>query len=238
MHSSVLLQELVVVIAATNHSPAVINLEFLKYSGIVPMEWELARAPIYTPQMVQLTFQNGVTITAQPNRVFFAEVIENKTVADIEVAKLARKYAHSLPNMEYEAIGFNPTGHTALGDQPEAVRQYLNETLLAPGPWLQVGQAPARARINFTYTLERGSLNLTVSEAGLRQEDETVKPVLVFNGNFSYPVEGTNHSERLESLSQSLEHWQSDLEAFQSIINQNFLASHSSQPSLLSAFAA
>ena len=238
MHSSIALQELVVVIAATNHSPAVINLEFLKYSGIIPMEWELARAPIYTPQVVQLTFQNGVTITAQPNRVFFAEVIENKAVAEIEVAKLARKYAQSLPNMEFEAVGFNPTGHTSLGDQPEAIRQYFGETLLAAGPWMQVGQAPVRARINFTYTLERGQLNLTVSEAGLRQEDETVKPVIVFNGNFSYPVQGTNHSERLESLTQSLEYWQNDLEAFEAIINQNFLASHNSKPSLLSAFAA
>jgi hypothetical protein len=235
MHQTVALQELAIVVAANNHSPAVINLEFLKYSGIVPMDWELARSPIYTPQLVQHTFQNGITITAQPNRVIFTEVVGDKEIASIEIAKLARKYVQSLPNMEYEALGMNPTGHVVCDDEG-AAKKYLRETLLAPGPWQQVGQSPARTTINFSYTLERNALNLTVSEAGLRQDDETITPVVLFVGNFSYRVTGNTQQERIESLCQNLDHWQLDLETYQEIVNQKFL-SLIAQPALLPAFA-
>ncbi|MBE9078256.1 hypothetical protein IQ241_13295 [Romeria aff. gracilis LEGE 07310] len=236
MHQSVALQELAIVVAANNHSPAVVNLEFLKYTGIVPMDWELARNPIYTPQLVQHTFQNGITITAQPNRVIFTEVIEGKDLAQVEIARLARKYVQSLPNLEYEAVGLNPTGHVTFGGQPEAVKKYLNETLLAPGPWQNVGQSPARSTINFSYTLERNVLNLTISEAGMRNEDETVTPVILFVGNFIHRPEGSSPQELVESLCNNLDQWQTDLETYQDIINQNFL-SGLGETVLLPAFA-
>lgn len=35
-----------VAIAARNHAPTLLTSEFLKYSGIVPPDWELARPPI------------------------------------------------------------------------------------------------------------------------------------------------------------------------------------------------
>jgi hypothetical protein len=236
MHQTVALQELAIVVAANNQSPAVVNLEFLKYSGIVPMGWELARSPVYTPQLVQHTFQNNITITAQPNRVIFTEVVEGKELAGIEIAKLARKYVQSLPNMEYEALGLNPTGHVVF-DGEAAAKQYLRETLLAPGPWQQVGQSPVRATINLSYTLERNALNLTVSEAGLRQDEETITPVVLFVGNFAYRVTGSTQQERVENLCQSLDHWQADLETYQEIVNQNFLSDLSNKPMLLPAFA-
>ncbi len=235
MHQTVALQELAIVVAANNQSPAIVNLEFLKYSGIVPMDWELTRAPIYTPQLVQHSFQNGITVTAQPNRVIFTEVIEGKELVAIEIAKLARKYVQSLPNLEYEAVGLNPTGHVVFS--AESVKKYLNSTLLAPGSWQQVGQAPVRTTINFSYTLERSVLNLTVSEAGMRNEDESVSPVVLFVGNFIYRPTGSNPQERIQSVCQSLDHWQADLEAYQEIINQNFLSSVSCEPMLLPAFA-
>lgn len=238
MHQTVALQELAIVVAANNQSPAVVNLEFLKYSGIVPMEWELARSPIYTPQLVQHSFQTGITITAQPNRVIFTEVIEGKELTAIEIARLARKYIQSLPQLEYEAIGLNPTGHALFDGQPDAVKQYLSETLLAPGPWQQVGQTPVRTTIHFSYTLERNTLNLTVSEAGMRNEDETVTPVILFVGNFMYRATGSTAQERVDSLCQSLDHWQADLEAYQTLINHNFLASLNPPPTLLPVFAA
>lgn len=236
MHQTIALQELAIVVAANNQSPAVVNLEFLKYAGIVPMEWELLRSPIYTPQLVQHSFQNNITITAQPNRVIFTEVIAGQEFTTIEIAKLARKYVQSLPNLEYEAVGLNPTGHVLFNGQPEAVKKYLSETLLAPGPWQQVGQAPVRTTINFSYTLERNILNLTVSEAGMRQEDETVTPIILFAGNFVYRPAGSSPQERVESVCQSLDYWQADLEAYQDIINQNFLAAIQ-HPTLLPVFA-
>ncbi|MEX0271437.1 hypothetical protein AB3R30_20070 [Leptolyngbyaceae cyanobacterium UHCC 1019] len=236
MSLSITPQELVIIVAAQNQSPAVFNLEFLKYSGIIPSEWELARQPIYTPQVVQLAFQNSVVITAQAGRILFTETIESKDFSVIEIIQVARRCIQSLPNMEYEAVGINPAGHVEF-DPPEATSTYLSKTLLADGPWQTIGQAAPRTRLSFTYTLERSPFNLTISEAKIRQADETLKPVIVFGGNFDYVLEGTTQPEKLQHLHQVLDHAQADLDTYQALINQNFLSVIESQPTLLPVFA-
>jgi len=217
-------------------SPVLINPEFCKHSGIIPKDWELLKEPTYTPQMVQFSYQNGVTLTAQSNRILLTELIQEQNLGGSEIAEVAQKLVQSLPNLHYDAIGFNPLGHAVLSEESEATRQYLNQTLLAPGPWQEVGQAPVRSRITFTYTLERGQLSLTVNEAGLRNEEEKVTPVVLFSGNFSYPITGSSQPERTESLMQILSYWQSDLEQFQAIVNETFLAKVGNQPMLLPVF--
>lgn len=229
------LQELSITIAAQNQSPAVFNLEFLIYSGIIPGEWELTRQPIYTPQVVQLSFQNNVTITAQPGRIVFTELIGGKDFTKLEVIHVARRCIQSLPNMEYQGIGINPAGHVEFSD-PEGTSSYLNKTLLASGPWQQLGQTPPRTRLSFTYTLERGPFNLTISEAKIRQEHDTLTPVVVFSGNFDYVLEGGNTSEKLQHLNQILDQVQVDLQTYCELVNQNFLSVVESQPTLLPVF--
>jgi hypothetical protein len=43
MTPTVTIQELALALTAKNHSPTLLNSDFLKYSGIVPPDWELAR---------------------------------------------------------------------------------------------------------------------------------------------------------------------------------------------------
>lgn len=236
MSLSITPQELVIVIAAQNQSPAVFNLEFFTYSGIIPGDWELARQPVYTPQVVQLTFQNSVTITAQPGRILFSESIASKGFGAIEIVQVVRRCIQSLPNMEYEGVGINPTGHVEFSE-PEAAGAYLSKTVLADGPWQSIGQTPPRTRLSFTYTLEQGPFNLTISEAKIRQENDTLTPVVVFGGNFDYALEGGNTSEKLQHLHQILDQVQLDLQTYCELVNQNFLSGIGSQPALLPVFA-
>lgn len=42
MTQSVEIQELAIVVAAQNHSPTMLNLEFLKCSGVVPTDWQVS----------------------------------------------------------------------------------------------------------------------------------------------------------------------------------------------------
>ena len=233
------MQEFAIVVAAPNQTPAVVNLEHLKYSGVIPMDWELTRDPLYSAQTVQLIFQNSIVITAQSNRVIFSQAIHDKEIHEIEVAQIARKYVQSLPNLSYEAIGFNPVGHTLVGEAEDSAQKYLSETLLAPGPWQEVEGDSAQVQINFRYNLEHSQLNLTVSEAGLRNPDETFTRIVLFSGNFNYTVVGSEPTERLESVCQSLDRWQVDLETYQAIVNEKFLAPvhRSTQPALLAGLA-
>ncbi|MCU0549567.1 MAG: hypothetical protein MUC48_09495 [Leptolyngbya sp. Prado105] len=218
-------------------NPAIVNEEFCRYSGVIPMEWELARDPIYTPQLVQLAYQNGVTITAQPNRILFTEVIANKAETDYRAAQLARQFVQALPNLKIEAFGFNPLGHAQIGETEEATRNYVTQSLLAPGAWQTVGTAPLRSRLSLTYTLEQSQLNLTISEASLRGENETFMPVIVFSGNFSYSIEGDTPEACRTSMLQHLERSSSELHFFTQLIDEKFLGAAATAPALLPVFA-
>jgi hypothetical protein len=224
MSQTLITQELGIIIAAKNHKPTILNPDFLKYSGIVPDEWEIARQPVYTQSLSQVAFTNGVAIIAEPTRIIFIEAIENKTATEIAVADIAKKYVQTLPNVEYEAVGINPRGYIAFEEQRDAARLFLTETLLSPGKWQEVGNLPVRASLNLVYNLERSPFYLSINEAALRNPDETNTPIVLFSGSFSYEeVRSENPSERQNNVYQILENWQADLEAYQEIISSKFI---------------
>lgn len=216
-------QELVIVISAKNNNPTILTVDFLKYSGIIPSDWELARQPVLTNSAAQVIFTNGVSIVAETNRVIFIEAFADKNPDEIAIPQIARKYVETLPNAEYQAIGLNPRGYASFDTSLDAARNYVSQTLLAPGAWQEVGTTPVRATINYTYTLERGRLNLSVNEAMLRQSDETNTPIVLFSGNFSYDIANDSKEEQLKNLYKALGSWQADLDIYTDIINTKFL---------------
>ncbi|MBD2445945.1 hypothetical protein H6G76_02000 [Nostoc sp. FACHB-152] len=222
MSQKLTVQEFGIVIAVKNHQPTILNPDFLKYSGIVPADWELARQTIFTNNVVQITYTSGINIVAEPNRIMFLEAIEGKELAQVMIPDIVRKYVQALPNLEYEALGINPRKHITFEQQHQASK-YLSEKLLLPGEWQEIGQAKVRASLNLAYTLERSPFYLSINEAAIRQEDETMTPIVMFNGSFSYELSGDNITERLLGLQQVLDNWQADLEIYQEIINNKFL---------------
>lgn len=222
MNQNLITQEFGIIIAAKNHNPTILNPDFLKYSGIIPQEWELVRQPTYTQNVSQLAFTNGIMIVAEPTRVIFIEAIEQKEIKEIAVAEIAKKYVKTLPNIQYEGIGLNPRGYIRFEQQFE-VSQYLAKTLLCGGDWQEIGTAPVRATLNLVYTLERCPFYLTVSEAALRNPDETSTPIVLFNGSFSYEVRSETPLQRVINLHNIIDNWQTDLSNYQEIINTKFL---------------
>ncbi|MDZ8263516.1 hypothetical protein [Nostoc sp. ChiQUE01b] len=233
MSQTLITQEFGIIIAAKNHKPTILNPDFLKYSGIVPTEWELARQPIYTQSVSQVAFTNGIVIIAEPTRVMFIEAIENKAVEEIAVAAIAKKYVEALPNVEYEAVGINPRGYVAFEKDVDAARLFITETLLSSGSWQEAGTAPVRATLNLAYTLERGPFYLSVNEAALRNPDETSTPIVLFSGSFSYEVNSETPVERKNSIHQGIDNWQADLLAYQEIISNKFLGKTSEEKTVV-----
>lgn len=227
MTNTLNVQELVFALAAKNHNPAILNPDFLKYSGIVPIDWELAQPPIHTNAVAQVTFQNGVSIIAQTNRIIFAEVIAAKDLSEVKVPTIARKYVETLPHVDYQAVGINPRGHVALEQEEDTARKYLAEMLLAPGSWREFGKAPVRATIQLAYELDKGQLNLIINEAALQLPEAELIPVILFSGNFNYEIAGTTQDERLGNLHQIIQNWQVNLETYKELVNTRFLGQES-----------
>lgn len=226
MSKSIQIQELAIAITAKNLNPNVVNLDFLKYSNIISSDWEVARPPVYTKNLTQLVFQNGIVIVAQPNRIVFAEAIDTDTkdIQELQISQLAAKYVEKLPNIEYQAIGINPKGFVNFADSNGTTNYFLNN-LLASGEWREFGNSPLKAAIHLSYTLEDSQLNLIINEGLLRISEDKNIPAVLFSGNFNYNVAAIEQEKKLQNLHQIIQDWKSNLETYKELINDKFLTS-------------
>ncbi|HAX80871.1 MAG TPA: hypothetical protein DCY88_34800 [Cyanobacteria bacterium UBA11372] len=218
------IHEISIVLSARSHNPTLLTFDFLKGSGVIPGDWELARPPVLTVGSAQVIFKNGVNIVANSQTVTFSEAVTTKAFENVEVAKIARKYVATLPNLDYQAVGINPKRFIPFEEQPEQAHKYITETILSSGAWQNFGIAPMQAGINLVYTLERCQLRLGINEARLRFPDRDTVPALLFAGNFYYDVTGDSAEERLQNIERSIENWQRDIATYQELIDSQFLA--------------
>jgi len=220
------IEEISLIIAARDLAPTMMSQDFLKFSGIIPQEWELAQQPVLNPNFAQLNFTNGVGINAQPRTITVNESLSNKKIADINIHEVARKYIAKLPHAEYVGLSFSPKILLPFPNDPQAVRQYITETLLGSGAWKRIGKAPVQAGVNLMYYLERCQMTISISEAKLQKPQEAPIVAVLFSGNFNYNVNlGTEQESRTKQMSEFLNNWQTDLEEFRDIVNQKFLDS-------------
>ena len=217
------IQEIGITIYAKNLNPTMLTQDFLKLSGIIDNDWELAKKPILSPRGSQISFKNGVNIVAQPNTINFIEAIRNKEIKQLQAPAIAQKYVDKLPNAEYQGLSTSPKSIITLNTRPDAARNYIVETLLAPGSWLNFGKAPVQAGINFSYQLERCQFSLNINEARLRQTEKQTISAILFAGNFNYNIVNSQPDERLPLLVKLINNWETDWQTFQELITQKFL---------------
>lgn len=222
MNRTVDIQRLEFVLAVRDHNSTVLNPEFLKDSGIVPNDWELAQPPARSEDKVLVAFQNGVYILHQSNLVAFLENTSIKTAEELEVPQLIHRYLKRFPQVNYQAVGMNLEGYTAFDTKDRALN-YLLETFLTSNRQHESDQDIVQAVTNFTYKLDRGLLTLTIRNTVLELPEEASLPVIMFSANFHRDIAGLPHTERLHVLSQIIENWQTDVEHYQEIVNERFL---------------
>ena len=219
------IEEISLVIAAKDLTPTMMSQDFLKFSGIVPQEWELSQQPVLNPSLAQLNFTNGISISAQPRTITISEPVNNKTLEELAIHLVAGRYIEKLPYAEYMGLSFSPKILLPFPNAPELVQQYITNSLLGSGSWKRIGIAPVQAGINLMYLLDRCQLTMNISEAKLQQAQQPPIAAILFSGNFNYSVsQEPNQSEnRLAQITSFLDNWKSDLEEFRAIINQKFL---------------
>lgn len=219
-------EELAIFVKAKNHNHTLVNPDFLKSTGIVPSNWELAEPPAINSQMAKIQFTNGTIVSAQANGITFSQTTEAEALKDILIPAIVRKYVEILPNADYQGIGINPSSFLTFEDESEKTfRHYISTQLLSPGNWHELGSQPVRASLSLAYTLERGEFNLKIDDIRLRDADNTLQAGVLFSGNFPYQISGNTTQEKLQQLYQLIELWQEDLETYREIVNQRFFGS-------------
>jgi hypothetical protein len=220
------LQEVAIVIAVKELDPTLLTPEFLNYTQIVPASWIVAGQPVRTLQGSQVTFENGVSVIAQPQRISFAELAVDKPTAELQIPKLAEKFVDVLANLNFVGVGINLRGYIDFGSDKREARDFIFQNLLAPGAWQQMGTAPLQAGINLSYTFDDRRLNLNINEATLQTPDNQTSAIALFGGNFDYDVAGTiapaAHTQRIKQI---VTNWQRDFQLYQEVVDRFMLPS-------------
>lgn len=218
MKKTLEIQELVIVIAASNYDPTLLNPSFLKFSGIVPSEWELAQQPVITNRASQIIFKNGVSVASQPGRLMFIESLNADSETAMEAPHTASRYIKSLPNLEYQAVGINFRGYLSFPEKASTAHEYLLETFFTSGSWQKLGKEPVKAEINLTFTLENKRLLLNINEAELQLPEKEKVPVVLFTGNFEYDL--SQEENRQKKLEEVLQNWNEDKQSYTEVVNK------------------
>jgi hypothetical protein len=219
------LQELAIVIAVKEIDPTLVTPEFLQYSQIIPAEWEVVGQPARSFQGSQVSYKNGVTVIAQPQRISFAELVENRAPAELAIPKLAEKLVAVLPNLSFVGVGINMRGYIDFGTDRHRLREFMFQNLLAPGAWQQLGNAPVQAGVNLGYTFDERRLNLTINEATIQAAADRVNSIALFGGNFDYDLVNTiAPNAHVQRINQIVTNWQRDLELYREVVGRFTIA--------------
>lgn len=217
------IQDVAIGLSAKNLNPTILSVEFLKFSGIIPTDWEISAQPVMNPNFAQINFQNGVSIVAQPRTITFTAILNHPNLKELRLPDLVSNFIDKLPHAEYQGVGITTRSIVPFPSSPDAARQYITRTLLSPGPWQDFGLNPVQAGVNYLYQLERCQLNLNINEAKVQLPDRRAVPAVLFAGSFNYTIETENETERLVQLKEALNQWENDLNTFNEIVHQRFL---------------
>ena len=221
MSQTLEIQELAIVITAKNYDPSLLNPGFLKYSGIVASDWELAKKPIITNRGAQIVFNNGVYIAAQPNRLMFVEALNNKEdLNNAEIPSLTRRYIEILRTIEYQAVGINFRGYKSCTNTTVEENNYLIDNFIQPGEWQNCGTKPVKAGLNLAFDYGDKQLSLSINEAGLKLPDSEQVPIILFSGNFNYDLSSEELDQVLPKLNSVVTNWHQDLEIYTEVIDK------------------
>lgn len=218
------LQELALVLTAKNLKPTLLNPDALTVAGIIPSDWELARQPVVTPQVAQLSYKNGVNLLAQGNTLTLSEGIRPQQT--VQVPTIASQYVAKMNNADYRSVSISPKVLIGFATSPEdTARRFIVDQLVAPGPWKEISQQPMQAKVEFSYPLDRCVLTLAVIEARIAQDNQPTLPAILFNSNFTYALsEAMDAQARVQLVQSRVGQWMEDWKMFQEIIQQRFLS--------------
>ncbi|MEL6224187.1 MAG: hypothetical protein AAFR31_16250 [Cyanobacteria bacterium J06627_8] len=219
------LQEVAIVLQAANLDPAILNPSLFNYGAVFPTDWETVRQPLCQRNTIQIVFKNGISLMVHPNRVVLSELVFGKELHELQVAALMDKWIAALPNIDYRALGVNPTGMVSFPEDQQGAANFFKSTLLTERVRFDGTPALAKASLNLAYQLEHGMLNLSIQEGVAQLPENQSISALLYSGNCHYPLQGESRVDRLNHLKEVLGQWKTGVETYRDLVTHKLLQS-------------
>ena len=208
------LVEFSVVLLATSNNPSILNPDFLRYNNIVDASWQVQEPRISTPAFSQVIFKDGLTVTADPDRIIFAQTGDKLAAADIVCPEMAKRYAEKIPHVPYRAVGINPKGFKrSEGEAADRVADALRDG----GVWLSFKDMVPEIQLKAVYRYDRRTISLDIVEAKEKRPDGSEIPGVLFQANMHHDILEVGLPERIKTLLSVLASWREALTDFQAL---------------------
>jgi hypothetical protein len=162
--------EFSVVVVANDHNPTILNPDFLDRQEIVPAAWgwKVAGPPITTPPFATVSYDSGVTVSVEPNKLQVTDKSARGGPQSSKVVNIARKYVEVLQHVRYLAVGIN---FRSLAEHTEA-DVFLKDRFLKSGPWDSAVHKLQGIGLKLVYLLEGGRLILSLDSGIVIESSE------------------------------------------------------------------
>lgn len=202
----------VVVVAAANN-PTMLNPDFLRHNGIVGTRWRLSEShpPLTTPLLSEVTFEGGLVVRADQNRVTFEQRGSTLSLEDVACVDMAKGYLKTAPQVPYIAFGVNP--RAMVRNSPFS---RLSDMLRSNGSEMTFDSIVPQFELKAIYEMKDKRLTLELQEG---QDDHG--PFRLCHANIHRDIAETNQQMRVNSMLSSLDSWRNDLNEFRAVVAQS-----------------
>ena len=223
-NQSIDLVDLAVVLRVRSNDPSLLNPDFLLYNNIVDSSWSILKPQtVSTPAYSQVTFDNGVTIRSDPERIIFQQTItrvDRLEAKNIVCPGMAKRYVQKMTHY-FTGVGINPKGYMPLPPSSEPGHG-VADALLGAITWMSFKHTIPEARVKLIYGYNRRTIFLDITEAtkgkgkpGQGSED----PGLLFSANIHRDLGQKTPEGRIERLVSIFDSWENDVSEFYELVN-------------------
>ena len=207
---SVELVEFSVVLLAQGIDPSIFNPDFLRHNNIVDENLQTQGQAISTPVVSQVTFQEGFTVKADPERVIFEQRGNPLAEKKVRCPEMAERFVKLFPNYLYKAVGINPK---AIRNCPYKMPMSINvsDALYEKGAWLSFGNTKPEVQLKTVYRLDKRMIVLDVSKVQRPNNAPYANDGILFQANVHRDLQETVQTMRMRELSDILSSWKMDL---------------------------
>ncbi len=212
-----------VVLVSSLNNPSIMNPDFLRHNNIVDADRQLQGDPISTPVYAQVSFEGGLTVKAEPNRVIFEQTRNPLTKKTVTCPAMAKRYLETVPHVLYTAVGINPKGYRR---SPPEIPEKVTTAFRDKGSWMSFKDVCPDIQLRTTYMYEKRTIVLEVAEAKKQVEHGSTIPGILFQANIHRDISATNQQGRIEKMEKILQSWEEDLSDFLALTTKFHFEEH------------